>query len=166
MSVGYNRKLIFEKANKYSNAHGFDIIQEIGHGTQGIVYQTSVNTAIKVYDLFDGYARERDVYFRLKRRSLDCIRSFKIPRILDSDDNLFILEMSIVHTPCILDFGGAYLDDIPGHIQLRDEEWELSKKEEFGENWDEAKAIIKEIEFKADIWLVDINTGNIKFEGF
>ncbi len=26
-----------------------------------------------------------------------------------------------------------------------------------------AKAVIKEIEFRADIWLADVNTGNIKF---
>ena len=33
-------------------------------------------------------------------------------------------------------------------------------------DWYEAKAIIREIELRADIWLADINTGNIKFEGY
>ena len=74
--------------------------------------------------------------------------------------------MSIVHVPCMLDFGGAYLDNCPEHLLIRDEEWEVDKKEEFGDNWEEAKAIIREIEIRANIWLADINTGNIKFEGF
>lgn len=38
-----------------------------------------------------------------------------------------------------------------------------AKAEEFGDNWEEAQAVIREIEFRADIWLADINTGNIKF---
>ena len=49
--------------------HGFNIIQELGHGTQGVVYQTNTNTAIKVYDLLSGYERERNIYLRLKERS-------------------------------------------------------------------------------------------------
>lgn len=146
--------------------HGISITQELGHGTQGVVYQTRTNTAIKVYDLSSGYFRERDIYMRLRERLIDSVRKFKIPRILNWNNELLVLEMSIVHVPCMLDFGGAYLDDCPEHLLIRDEEWEIDKKEEFGEHWEEAKAIIREVEVRADIWLADINTGNIKFEGF
>jgi hypothetical protein len=37
-------------------------------------------------------------------------------RILEWDDKLYILEMSIVHVPCVLDFGGAYLDKRLDHF--------------------------------------------------
>jgi hypothetical protein len=90
----------------------------------------------------------------------------KAKTYMDWDDELFILEMSIVHVPCVLDFGGAYLDKSPDHLVERNEEWESEKREEFGKNWEEAKIIIREIEQRADMWLADINTGNIKFEGF
>ena len=46
---------------------------------------------------------------------------------------------------------------------VRDEEWEEQKAEEFDKHWEEAKAVIREIEYRAEIWLADVNTGNIKF---
>ena len=46
---------------------------------------------------------------------------------------------------------------------VRDEIWREQKKEEFGNNWEEAQAVIREVEHRADIWLADVNTGNIKF---
>lgn len=164
MSSVYNKNKIKEKAILYCQRQGIKIIQELGHGTQGIVYQSSNNSAIKVYDLFDGYTRERNVYIRLKERLIFSIQNFKVPRLLNWDDDLFALEMSIVHVPCVLDFGGAYLDNVPKHLPVRDEEWEKEKIEEFESNWEDAKSIIREIELKGDLWLADINTGNIKFE--
>jgi hypothetical protein len=53
---------------------------------------TNTNTAIKVYDLLSGYVRERNIYLRLKERSIDSIRNFKVPRIIDWNDDLFILN--------------------------------------------------------------------------
>jgi len=164
MGFLYDKNILLQKAKTYSSNKSIDIIQELGHGTQGIVYQTNRNTAIKVYDLGSGYLRERDIYKRLQERKIESLNNFKIPRILEWDDDFYILEMSIVHVPCVLDFGGAYLDKRPDHFIERNEEWESEKREEFGENWDEAKVIIREIEQRADIWLADINTGNIKFE--
>ena len=80
------------------------------------------------------------------------------------NDELYVLEMSIVHIPCILDFGGAYLDNAPAHLANRDDDWNKEKEEEFGKNWEKAKEIIREIEQMAGVWLADINTGNIKFD--
>ena len=71
--------------------------------------------------------------------------------------------MSIVHVPCVLDFGGAYLDTPPDHM-IRDENWQTEKSEDFGEYWEKAQAVIREIEFKANIYLADVNSGNIKFK--
>ncbi len=159
MSPLYDKNLLLQKAKNYCNIKGIDIIQKLGQGTQGIVYQSNRNTALKIYDLSSGYYRERDIYKRLRDRKIDSINEFKIPRILEWNDELLILEMSIVHVPCILDFGGAYIDKAPEHFSLRDEEWEKQKGEDFGANWEEAKIIIREIEQRADIWLADINTG-------
>lgn len=126
------------------------------------MYKTQHNTAIKVYDLKQGYQRERDVYKRLKERDIRSIRGLSIPRIVNWDDTLYVFEMSVVHVPCVIDFGGASLDSPPDHM-IRDEIWKNQKAEEFGNNWQEAQAVIMEIEYRADIWLADVNTGNIKF---
>lgn len=163
MGILYDENYLLAKGKLYCALNNIEILQKLGHGTQGVVYQTNRNSAIKIYNLQHGYIRERDIYIRLKERMIDLIRNFKVPRIMNWSDEHFILEMSIVHVPCILDFGGAYLDFPPQHFLNRDEEWETEKAIEFGTNWEEAKAIIREIEQRADIWLADINTGNIKF---
>lgn len=46
---------------------------------------------------------------------------------------------------------------------IRDEFWNQEKAEEFGANWTEAQAVVAELEYRANIWLADINNGNIKF---
>ena len=98
----------------------------------------------------------------MNERRIDSIRGLSIPRIVQWDDALFVFEMSVVSVPCIIDFGGAYLDAPPDHM-CRDEFWYEQKSDEFGENWEEAQAVIREIEHRATMWLADVNSGNIKF---
>lgn len=162
MTIAYDKTKLKAKADEYCRRNKSIVAREIGFGTQGVVYKTVHNTAVKVYPIEAGYRRERDVYSRLKDRDIRSIRGLSIPRIVSWDDELYALEMSVVHVPCVLDFGGAYVNVPPEHL-CRDELWLEQKSEEFGENWDEAQAVIKELEFRAGIWLADINTGNIKF---
>lgn len=140
----YDKSKLKAKADKFCSENNTIVTQEIGFGTQGIVYQTAHNTAIKVYDLQSGYLREKSVYTRLKARKIDSIRGMSIPRIVGWNDDLFVFEMSVVSVPC-------------------DEVWHEQKAEEFGEHWEEAQAVIREIEHRAGICLADINSGNIKF---
>ena len=87
-----------------------------------MVFKTSENSAIKVHSLKQGFVRELSIYLRLQERRIDNIRGLIVPRLLNFDKELLVLEMSIVHVPCILDFGGSYLDEAPEHV-VRDEEW-------------------------------------------
>ena len=73
------------------------------------------------------------MYQRLEERNIHSVQGMSIPRIVGWDDELLAFEMSIVHVPCVIDFGGAYLDTAPDHI-IRDEIWETHKLEEFVEN--------------------------------
>lgn len=151
------------KANLYSKNTETFVKGQLGCGTQGMVFLTERNSAIKVHAQLNGYVRERDVYRRLVTRKVDSVQGLTIPRIKGWDDDLRVIEMSVVHVPCILDFGGAYLDTPPPHVN-RDEEWFAEKAKEFGSHWETAQIIIREIEFRAGICLSDVNTGNIKFE--
>ena len=162
MTSTYDKAKLKAKADKYCEINDSIVAQEIGFGTQGVVYKTQHNTAIKSYDLEQGYKRERDVYLRLKERGIQSIRGMSIPRLVNWDDSLYVFEMSVVHVPCVIDFGGAYLDTAPEHM-CRDEIWTEQKAEEFGNDWEEAQAVIRELEYRANIWLADVNTGNIKF---
>jgi hypothetical protein len=162
MSITYDKIKLNAKAEQYCERNNTTVTQELGYGTQGVVFKTAHNTAIKAYDLAEGYHREVNIYKRLKERNIQSIRGLNIPRVVNWDDELYIFEMSIVHVPCVLDFGGAYLDAQPDHM-VRDEIWFSQKQEEFGNNWEEAQAVIRELEYRAGIWLSDVNTGNIKF---
>lgn len=162
MAITYDKVNLKAKASEYCKRHGSRISYELGFGTQGVVYKTEHNTALKVYDLKQGYCREKAIYHRLRDRQVFVVNGMNIPRIVGWDDDLMAFEMSIVHVPCVLDFGGAYLDKAPEHM-VRDDMWFEQKKEEFGKHWDEAQAVIREIEYRADIYLADVNSGNIKF---
>ncbi|MCB0333094.1 MAG: hypothetical protein KDD55_06315, partial [Bdellovibrionales bacterium] len=158
----YERRKLKAKAQEYCGRNATRLSQELGFGTQGIVLKTEHNTALKVYELEKGYQREKAVYKRLHERNIFSVNRMSIPRIVHWEDDLLAFEMSIVHVPCILDFGGAYVDIAPDHFN-RNEEWFTEKREEFGKHWGDAEKVIREIEFKADIILVDVNPGNIKF---
>ncbi len=57
--------------------------------------------------------RERDCYRHLKSLAISNIEGFAIPRLIDSDDELLVVEMDIVSPPFLLDFAKAYLEGPP-----------------------------------------------------
>jgi len=151
------------KAQEYCNSRNTRVTQEMGHGTQGVIFRTAHNTAIKAHSREAAFCREVEIYQQLKARNIAQIQGMTIPRLVDESAELLVFEMSIVHVPCILDFGGAYLEP-PKHMEnRRGEEWSMLMREEFGDDWPKAQSVIRELEFRAEIYLVDINSGNIKF---
>jgi len=167
----YSSKELLARAQAYCNQHGLHLLKSLGHGMQGIVYSASRTkevheSAIKVHSQKAAYLRERDVYLRLSENNATRIRGLAIPRLLGTDDNLLIIEMALVHPPFIVDFGGAYLDEPPAHSvdPLTKQNWIEEKREQFGENWEKAQAILIDLEEKYDIYVVDVNPGNIQFK--
>jgi hypothetical protein len=77
------------------------------------------------------------------------------------DDNLLILEMTIVSPPFVLDFGGAYLDGKPEFPRETLAEWEADKEEQFDDDWPAARRVIFALE-RYGVYLVDVNPGNIR----
>lgn len=141
MSILYSREELTERATKYVALHNLSLARSLGHGTQGIVFETVQNTAVKVHANYDAYSRERDVYCRLRDQRIYKVRGLNIPKISDWSDDLRVFEMSIVQPPYILDFGGAYLDQLPEHAAISDE-WREEKIEQFGDRWEEVQAIL------------------------
>ena len=111
MTITYDRMHLRSKAEQYCSTNDTNISRELGFGTQGIVFKSGHNTAIKVYNLQDGYRREKSVYTRLEERKVHSVQEMSIPRIVGWDDELLTFEMSIVHVPCVIDFGGATWSD-------------------------------------------------------
>jgi hypothetical protein len=119
-------------------------------------------SAIKVHERQREYCRERDVYLRLREFEITEIRGCAVPEMLRSDDELWVIEMTVVTRPFVLDFAGSYLDDPPDFADEVLADWRTDKQEQFGTRWPEVQAILRFLEGYG-IFMVDVNPGNISF---
>ncbi|GAA4447943.1 hypothetical protein [Novipirellula rosea] len=72
-----------------------------------------MSNALKIHERELPYRRERDVYFRLRDLKNTEIEGHQVPVLIDCDDDLWAIEMSMVNRPFVLDFGVAYLEHPP-----------------------------------------------------
>ena len=126
------------------------------------VRPTLSRNALKVIERVESYTIERDVYLRLRKLGIDLIQGHNVPQLIDFDDELLVIEMSVVVKPFVLDFGGAYLDRAPDYDEEILEEWRRDKEEQFEENWPKVESILAELR-RHGIYVADVNPGNIGF---
>ena len=139
----------------------------LGFGVHGSVFAclratATFNTALKIHERERSYLYERDVYIRLRDLGIEQIEGHHVPALIDYDDELLAIEMSIVVRPFLLDFGGAYLDRPPDYDSEVLEQWEIDKQEQFEENWPKASIILAKLR-SLGIYIADVNPGNIGF---
>jgi hypothetical protein len=121
-----------------------------------------MRVAIKVHRRQQEYARERDVYLRLQAHGVRRIRGCRVPQMLHFDDQRWIIAMTVVKRPFVLDFAGAYLDRAPDFSDEVMADWHAEKREQFGKRWGEAQAILRALETYG-VFMIDVNPGNIAF---
>lgn len=158
---------MFLRAEKYSRQKGLVIGLPLGSGVHDTVFSTKNQTeagrsAIKVHERSPDYCRERDVYLRLGEFAVTEIHGCAVPELLGFDDELLVIEMTIVSRPFVLDFAGAYLDKPPDFSDEVMAEWHAEKYEQFGTRWAEAQTILRELEHYG-VYMIDVNPGNISF---
>lgn len=90
------------------------------------------------------------------------ILGFEVPRLLDFDDELLALKMTIVMPPFVLDFAGAYLDFASEFSDEIWEEWSRKNQEQFGSDWPMARTILGELE-DLRIHMHDPSPAHIRF---
>ena len=90
------------------------------------------------------------------------IVGFNIPDLLGADDELRIIEMSLVARPFVLDFAGAYLDNAPEFSEEIWADWHAQKQEQFGRRWPEVERVLFALR-RLGIHLVDVTPSNIAF---
>ena len=149
----------------YCERNGSIIGRPLGSGVHGSVFAAESQAgkgriAIKVHEREKDYRRERDVYFRLKECEVTEIHGCTIPELLDYDDNLWVIAMTIVTQPFVLDFAGAFLDEPPDFSEDVLADWRAEKQEQFGPRWPEVQAILRVLEGYG-FFLLDVNPGNI-----
>jgi hypothetical protein len=155
------------RAQAYADRKGFVIVERLGFGVHGIVLAAENQTkdgrvAIKAHERQLDYQRERDVYLRLKEHEIRKLGECAVPQLLGSDDELWVLEMTVVTRPFVLDFAGAYLDQSPDFSEEVLADWQAEKLEQFGARWPEVQAILHLLEGYG-VFMIDVNPGNISF---
>jgi|HubBroStandDraft_5_1064220.scaffolds.fasta_scaffold218463_2 hypothetical protein len=154
----------WDRLSKYSFRTGRTLTSRLGWGGEGVVYATDAKTAIKSYRHQPLYENERNVYFRLREKSVTVVQQFAVPWLIANDDELLCLEMSIVSPPFVLDFAGAYLDRESPFSDAELREWQTERAEIFGKRWPEVRRAY--YSFQAfGILLNDVKPGNVSFPG-
>jgi hypothetical protein len=162
-----SRTELVRRAQEYCQRNGLSLGEQLGFGVHGIVFATESQTkggptAIKVHERQPDYRRERDVYLRLREHGVKDIRGCEIPELENHDDELQVIEMTVVTRPFVLDFAGAYLDQPPDFSEEVLADWRAEKLEQFGSRWPEVQAILRLLEGYG-VFMIDVNPGNISF---
>ncbi len=138
---------------------------KLGYGSDGTVWTTSRKSALKILGRPENYASEVEYYRRLREADTDEICGFAVPRLLECDEELLAIEMSIVQPPYLLDFGKVHLDHPPpywGDAQFTNNAF-ADGREHFGRDWSKVLAAMTVLRSKFGIYYVDPRPGNISF---
>jgi hypothetical protein len=103
---------------------------------------------------------KRDVYLRLKENGIDTILGCHVPQLLRYDDGLWVVDMSVVTRPFVLDFAGAFLDKAPDFSDEVLADWRAEKQEQFGVHWPLVEAILEVLK-NYGIHLIDVSPNNV-----
>ena len=155
------------RAREYADRRRLTIGKELGFGVHGIVFvmespASNRQSAVKAHQRELDYLRERDVYLRLLECNVMKIRNFEVPQFIDCYDELWVLEITIVSRPYLLDFAGAYLDKPLDFSEEVMADWYADKVEQFEHRWPEVQAILAILETYG-IFMEDVNPKNITF---
>lgn len=136
----------------------------LGYGSDGSVWTSSRRTAIKACYHPKRFALELECYLRLREANVRRIGMFSVPCLEDFDDELLVIEITVVQPPYLLDFGKVYLDDPPTH--LYDEQMMANALEEwlerFGKRWSKVQHAMRMLE-NYGIYYYDPRPGNVCF---
>ena len=117
---------------------------------------------MKVLERQHNYLLERECYQRLLTAHVSNLRGFAVPKLVDFDDDLLVVEMTIVSPPFLLDFGKVHLDRRPEFSAETLAEWRESMQELLEKNWPEVRLLLAALE-RYGIYYLDAKPGNIMF---
>ena len=159
--------IAIKNAGAYAARYECQLGERLGFGIHGSVHVVEhkikrAKSAIKSHRAAEFYLRERAVYERLSGAGVSDILGFHVPQFIRADDDLQVIEMTIVTRPFVLDFAGAYVGAPPEFSDDIWAEWEGEKREQFGARWKAVRAVMNALE-GFGIYLVDVSPNNIAF---
>jgi hypothetical protein len=152
-----------QAVRRYAIAEGISLVECIGQGIDGTVWRSTRQSAIKSCYRRDTYDRERDSYRRLFEHSVRKLADFDVPELMNYQNDLQIIEMTIVFPPCILDFGKAYVDSPPDYSSEALVEAEAAERELFTEEQWKQVRLVRAALLRYGIHYFDARPSNIMF---
>jgi hypothetical protein len=160
-------EMLIPNARLYAARHQLELAETLGSGKDGIVLVAKhkakpADVAIKVLRFDELYLREKQAYQRLGTMAVTTVLGFNVPQLVGFDDDLRVVEMTIVKRPFVLDFAGAHLDvgpEFPADVWA---DWEADKREQFEGRWPAVQEVLAAFE-ELGIYLLDVSPSNIGF---
>lgn len=149
-----------ERAAQYAKKKSLQLSDILGFGIDGTVWRTT-KTAVKVFERDINYFCESGCYQRLQEFGVSQIEGLEVPQLVDCDDELNALEMTIVRPPYLLDFGKAWLDRPPNYSREDKAMWESQHREWWGDDWPRVALILWILSEKYGIYYNDPKPGNL-----
>jgi hypothetical protein len=136
-----------------------------GPGQDGFVLRSDRLTAVKFFDRVERFNREHEVYRILSNKDIHDIAGHRVPTLVGADEDLRVLEMTIVERPFVLDFAGAKRpEEVPDFEQHVLDEHVEHLQELFGDRWADAIHVAEMFRQATGFVLLDIHPGNVAFE--
>ena len=138
------------------------LLKDLGSGAEGFVFPTPSATAVKVFTYKEKFDRELAAYQRLREHNVLSVMGFAVPRLVDYDAHLLVIEMTMVQPPFLLDFAQSVLDrplDFPEGL----EEWWERVAADFGDRFPIVQSVFYELQQKYGIYYYDLAPRNINF---
>jgi hypothetical protein len=154
-----------QKVEQYGQHRGIRILEYLGGGTDGHVWHSGRDTAVKAFHREKNYLMELQCYQRLREHNVVKIEQFAVPRLVWHDIDLLVIEMSMVSPPCLIDFSKAYLDGEPHHTPEVLADAAQNQRYIWGDRYAEVMSLIGTLKYKYGIYHQDPNARNIWFEG-
>lgn len=89
------------------------------------------------------------------------LKDFHVPQLIDYDDDLLVIEMTVVTAPYILDFASAFLEPCMNRFSQEElDDWRAQKLEEFEADWPRVRLLMAAFE-GLGVYLSDIHPRNV-----
>jgi hypothetical protein len=152
---------VLSRRDDFCESRSRSVVDLRGWGVDGYIWQTDKDSVVKVFRRSQQFVQERDVYLRLRQRQLYQLQGFRIPRLLDFDDDLLVLELTYIRPPYVLDFAGAALDRPPPGFDPHDADWITEQRRKFGKDWPDVQRLLDALR-QYGIYYTDVHTQNIR----
>ena len=152
---------------QYESRHQCRLFEALGSGAgqDGIVFRSDRVTAVKLFDSEHRFRRELEVYHLLRAKGIQNVAGHHVPLLVDEDEQLRAIEMTLVDRPFLLDFAGAKRpEEVPDFEQHVLDEHLDRMREMFEDRWGDALHVVEMFRQATGFVLLDIHPGNVAFK--